>query len=330
MERSNKLKQRFVSDHNLPISIFEEPYFTYQLQTYQPYNQAYDLWIELNDMIKSEYDDREEYFLNDYAKCRDHMITDIEKNPKYAEFNKCDMNYYSIKDKKYNEIPKTSVYIEPNDGLYFISIDIKEANFRGLHEFSPEIVRNNNEYSGLITEYLGFQHPLTKYFIRSKYSRQVIFGKLNMSRNITIQNYIMFQTWMKVEGYIEANKIDFLKVYCRNNDELIYVIQTANIKKVLDVITDLVFLLNTHDYQTFRVEFFELKKHKFQHPTGSHLTIYEKKNRPNKLGQIKMCSVTYFPQVFKLLNGFEIDENDLYFYYENNIAKFVERIKKIK
>ena len=75
-------------------------------------------------------------------------------------------------------------------GKYFISIDIKKANFSALVHYSQHNGFNFNDNS---FDYVEFIKRFTEidYFAKSKYIRQVVFGKCNPSRQITYEKSIM-------------------------------------------------------------------------------------------------------------------------------------------
>ena len=49
---SIKLRNRFVDDFNLPISVLDSPYFYHQLKLYNEYNGAYTKWRWLVSLIE--------------------------------------------------------------------------------------------------------------------------------------------------------------------------------------------------------------------------------------------------------------------------------------
>ena len=65
--------------------------------------------------------------------------------------------------------------------------------------------------------------------------------------------------------------------------------------------------------------------------SSSILTVYEKEDYLNGHKRIlKGVPATYFPQVYKLLNGMEISDSDLVFYYEHELCKFLNPLELIK
>jgi len=347
MENKNnlKLRNRFVDDFNLPISVLDSPYFEYQLKLYNSYNFANKKWQSILSLVNENYGGNDELFLEDYYSCREKIITSIENSAIYKEFITTSMEQYTVRDKEFNSIPKSSVYTEVNDKKYFLSIDLKHANFQGLRFYSEWLVDYKDNYQDFLKHHLGDNHPLLSYFNESKYTRQIIFGKLNMSRNVTIQNYMMYKIYLSVKNIIDNGKI---VIHSKQSDELIFEIKSVeNIEQFLKNIqkiqkTDL-------GYIDTRFELFQLNMHRFETSCGSNLSVYEKNtsvlkeinnelwvvNDDMNIGKIKSCPLTYFPQVYKLISSHYFNEEeicnemDLVFYYEKNLCKFLKPIKKV-
>jgi len=322
---SNQLKNRFISDYNLNmIQVLQSPYFEYYLDLYEPYNQARTKWNKLVLLINEHFNGNEHLFLEEYAKQRDNIITSIEKSETYKEFNIFDMSAYNGLNVAFHKLPKSSVYIESNNGKKFISIDLRKANFQGLKFHNNELVNNTESYDEFIESYLGTNHPLLKYFQESKYSRQVIFGKLNMSRNITIQKSIMESVFESLSDLMEEYST-VLKYYSFSTDELI--IEVLHPSDIPEIIQEMYYLINNK--ANVKIQYYKLELVNFLTSNNSTLSVYLKDNIvPFVDGkEIMCCPTTYFSQVYKLLNEREIEENDMIFYYEHQLAKFLTPLK---
>jgi len=332
-----ELKQRFVDDYALPIQVLKDEYFEYFLSLYENHLGSETKWNELNEMIKLHYNGKPGLFLEDYYKSRDHIITSIENSDAYKKYNVCEMSAYAITDEEFKKLPKTSIYLEPNDEKLFLSVDMKQANFNTLKYHDKNIVRNCNTYDDFIIEMLGANHRLVKYFQKSKYTRQIIFGKLNMSRNITIQKYIMQFTYRHIKHIMETNEITCFKPYSYNTDELIYevILDNKNGYSREMLIAEIEMQMNQisnefHPDRSLNFELFVLGTHKFINSNDGKLVVYIKSEVPyseNGKIKIKSCPTTYYSQVYKLLIGQELTEKDLVFYYENQLAKFLEPLR---
>jgi len=334
MSTNIKLKNRFVNDFNLPISVLDYPYFEYQLKLYDEYNDSYKKWLWLLSLIDTYYNGDENQFLDDYYQCRDKMITSIEKSEAYQDFTSKAMSGYVVPSNAiFNNIPKTSVYTKTNHGKYFLSVDLKHANFQALKYHDPTLVNNTNNYKEFLKYHLGNMHPLLPYFENSKYTRQIIFGKLNMSRNVTIQNYILYQIFNEIYNSSEFDNGN-IKIHSKQVDELIFEVGGLSVgEKIVSnfcgYIAERCLLGKINvDSQLYRLNY-----HEFETSFGNTISVYEKMDfltpETNIVGKIKSCTLTYFPQVFKLISGKEIRDDDLVFYYEKNLCRFLTPLKKV-
>jgi len=344
---SVKLRKRFVDDLNLPISVLDSPYFEYQLKLYDEYISSKKLWEWVLSLIEKHYNGNENLFLEDYYQCRDIMITNIEKSEAYKNFISESMDGYTIPSNAiFNKIPKTSVYTKINDGKCFLSIDLKQANFQALKYHNSELVNNTNDYNEFLKYYIGNTHPLLTYFKMSKYTRQIIFGKLNMSRNVTIQNYILYQIFNEIYNSSEFDNGN-IKTHSKQVDELIFEMTTGNYIQLItkyfkgDINNNRLNLFDSirsllGDIQV-DLTLFQLRCHDFETSSGNIISVYEKKRLLgfglDRIGRIKSCPLTYFPQVYKLISDSifygEISDEDLVFYYEKNLCRFLTPIKKL-
>ena len=182
MTSKERINQRFAKDFNLPINIFKDDMFEY-------YHTLYDFWpqqewIALNMEIVVEYGGNMDAWLQHYAEVRDTIIRTLEESEAYKAFNASDMSKYAI-DPKLRNIPDRNIYNQELVGHVFVSFDLKKANFQAL------------KYAGVLTDdtYEDMIDRFDKsfYFKKSKYTRQVIFGKLNPKRTITVEHYMMSQ-----------------------------------------------------------------------------------------------------------------------------------------
>jgi hypothetical protein len=77
--------------------------------------------------------------------------------------------------------------------------------------------------------------------------------------------------------------------------------------------------------------YFEERIKLLENSYGASTSVFEKENILKPSERLLMCCpATYYPQVYKCLHGLEISENDLVFYYEHELCKFLTPIKLIK
>lgn len=219
---NNELCYCFVKDNNLPMPISpmvnDESKFMYFCHLYEDMYQSFSLLSEMNREIDNDFNGNADAFLKYFYGVRDKMINDILGCEAYKNFINADMNMFPISENlKY--IPKGNVYNSENVGKIFLSIDLKSANFQALKFFDKSIVKNEDTYE----EYLK-HYTLSDYIAKSKYTRQVVFGKCNASRQIAIEKHLMskFVDCFKYED-------ELLKLVRFNNDEVVFEVNWHNL-----------------------------------------------------------------------------------------------------
>lgn len=296
--------KRFVKDYNLPINIFNEEMFSYYRKLYK------DFWpFEAESLMEDElikFNGNINAWLENYSKLRDTIINELENSDNYKNFNSCNMSQYDIPNLNVGE---RSLYIEENDGGIFISIDLKKANFQALKYAK---VLNDTDYTSFIKRFNG-----SDYFAGSKYLRQVIFGKLNPKRQIKVEKYLIYQAH---EMFL--NFIDGFTLYSINSDELVYKVNNKSklpLKEELRLFENLV---KAKLGIEVRVELVTIKRLPIVNSNGNKVEAYVRKNIITGKEVLKKASTTFYPQIYKLWKGLNINDNDLTFYFEDQLAKF--------
>ena len=313
-----QLRARFVSDLNLPVQVLQNPYFADRLDLCEKDYGALSAYIDLWNVINEYFEGSPTKFLENYHAVRDNIIETTIMLPEYKDF---------ISNDKFikNDEPICSnrnLYTNEQDGGMFVSYDMKKANFQTLKFVNPAIVRNAETYEEFIGKFTKLD-----YIKNSKYTRQVIFGKLNPKRTMN------FEKWLTNSFARELSKNAAMKDYemfSLNSDEIILKFK-GNEKEFEGVDIE-----PTICHFDGRIEFkgskFKLHARQFKLATSSSiLTVYEKEDYLNGHKRIlKGVPATYFPQVYKLLNGMEISDSDLVFYYEHELCKFLNPLELIK
>lgn len=322
MEFNKDLAKRFVSDLNLPIPIFEEEFFIYYLELYENEYKSLTKYIELCKLIKELFHNSPTEFLDYYYKRRDDIITYVENSASYSEFNQMDMKNFEI-PKKYN-VSNKNIFNQENVGGIFLSIDLKKANFQALKFVNKEIVRNTDTYEDFIGTFTNLN-----YIKESKYTRQVIFGKLNPKRHITIEKYITFnvlETYFRMEGCLKDSQLISL-----SNDEIIFkiannplemskelLIETKDIEDFIQ--KDTGFVVSANYFQLGGLQLLTEKDEPRQ-------TMYVKHDFKSGKNTLKCVPVNYHAIVYKLFNGIKHTSYDDYFNYEGLVCKFTNDFK---
>lgn len=295
MEMTNKLKQRFVKDYSLPIGIFTEPYFSYLLELYEPLLQTKTKW-KLYAFEVGCFDSEQVYF-ELYNSIKDQAINYIKMKPEFQAFNTMDMNNFKVDTKNINT---KGVFKDCNKNKTLLSIDLKKGNFNALKFLDKKLVGNCTNYEDFISKFTSKQH-----IIESKYIRQVILGACNPSRQIAVEKYMMsFFLNSLCEVISKENIIAYM------NDEIVIDLEGLDEEQIRNIIN---LVSNQHKIEV-KVEKYLLKK--FEN-TDYFVKIFD-----NSF-EFKGVPALFYNFVYKSYKNIPIEDNDLYFYHEGHLSKFV-------
>lgn len=329
----SELAKRFVSDFKLPISVvYPQHVFMHQLELYEDEYDSETWWNALWTMIDDAYDGSASKFLKDYYDVRDKIITDTMENPAYKAFTQMDMKQYAFERPK---VSKNNVYNGENIGKKFLSVDLSKANFQALRYVNPDIVLGAETYKDFISKFTNLD-----YVAMSKYSRQVIFGKLNVDRQITVEKYLI----NKIYELLKSDQIDLtygardllygMTLVSMSNDELIFDVSNINddvrIDSVMYSIEDIVKRELNLDVHT---EYYTLKGWQLTSPTNKQVcqTFFEKidllhydvENR----GKLVCVPLPFHNIIYKLHHKQDLVYDDQYFIYEKMLCRFTDRFE---
>lgn len=311
------LRTRFVSDYNLPIQVLQSPYFEDRLELLEEEYGAKTSYDNLLELIDSRFDGNSNKFLEYYHQVRDTIITTILNSEAYKDFISNDKFVKNVKPICSNR----NLYTNEQDGCMFISYDMKKANFQTLKYANPAIVYDTDTYEKFIGKFTDLD-----YIKHSKYTRQVIFGKLNPKRTMNLEK------WITNEFAKTLNDLSIMKhceLFSLNADEIILKWNGAEEEfEKADIVPSIVF-----EGVEYKASKFKLHSRHFKLATSSSiLTVYEKEDYLNAHKRIlKGVPATYMPQVYKLLGGMEINpQSDLIFYYEHELCQFLNPLELIK
>lgn len=307
-EGLKRLRLRFLSDCNLPCNIAISPYFEDRLELLEEEYGAKTSYDNLLELIDSRFDGNSNKFLEYYHQVRDTIITTILNSEAYKEFISNDKFVKNVKPICSNR----NLYTNEQDGCMFISYDMKKANFQTLRYANPAIVYDTDTYENFIGIFTDLD-----YIKHSKYTRQVIFGKLNPKRTMNLEKWITNEFCGSLFSLLTHTKLEYFSL---NADEIIFKFNgTEEEFEKLEIEATKVF-----EGVVFKGSKFKLHARQFKLATSSSiLTVYEKEDYLNAHKRIlKGVPATYMPQVYKLLGGLEIKPSDLKFYYEHEICSF--------
>lgn len=323
------IANRFVKDCNLPISLTYEKDFEFFLNLYNihPF-YAMDKYMNLVETIETKFNGNPGLFLDEYYSVRDKAIKFIEESDKYKEFLEADLSEFQVgqleMDGKPIKAEGGDIYSENNINKHFISIDLKKANFQALKR------------AGLISDdtYRDYMLRFTDidYILNSKYMRQVIFGKLNTKRQMTIIKWLTYivhkNISKKIHDLYDAKLLKF------NVDELVYELDIKNIGdddlnfySAANYISE--YLKKTLSDIDVEVSIFQLEAYKLRSLRTKNLkpTFYSKSGLSSDGYSTKSffrcykLPNVYSAIVYSLIHGEERAPEEAYkFKYEDNVA----------
>lgn len=304
MEISARAKERFCKDCNIPIRLFQEPYFTDRLILFDKFYGTLEKWklfVEELGYYKCEQD-----YFEEYNRVKDEAINCIKNSEAYQRFNTEDMNKYRV---IHENLPNKDIFKPTNDGKAFISIDMRKANFSSLHHYSADMF-GVNTWEEFVSKFTDNQH-----IINSKYIRQVILGNCNPKRHITYEKYLMDILLTRLlEKYIPIERIVFF-----SNDEIVIDVSDMN-KSRQTLLT-----FNIEQYlkdvsPKFKVKLFTL--YKIHGTDGYYKEIFN--NDREKDIEFKCLDNYMLPFVIRHFLGEEVTDSDKVFCHEGLLAQFIE------
>jgi len=300
------LKKRFCKDNNIPINLFDEPYFLQRLDILNPFYDCVGKFALFIEELK-QYETEQDYF-EYYNSVKDAVINHIRDNEAYKRFN--EDKFPGVQERiRITGVGNRNLYIDENDSHSFISIDMKKANFSALRYYSPEIFDNKESWEEYISMFTNSEH-----IKNSKYIRQVILGACNPGRQVTYEKFLMSKICHCLKDVFES-KINF---YSLSNDEIIIIS-----KNDTDVNENTIrYAINEKQHtlsEMVRVESFWLNKCEW----GWYkvITTYV-----SDVVQFKCVSPDIIHQVIKHFCNQPITEDDLVFRYNGQLARFLQEV----
>jgi hypothetical protein len=308
-----QLRSKFVRDFQLPIQVVQSPYFEQHLKLLEDSHGANTKYLILLETIRDKFDGNMQKFLEYRHSVEDQILSYILNSEAYKDFN-------SDKNGIVGETPvvgSPELYTKEQCNHFFVSYDMVKANFQALRFANPAIVRDCETYEQFIEKFTSID-----YFKYAKQLRQSIFGKLNGKRTSAIEKLISNKFAKELASRFEGK----MKLYSIKTDEIILKFNgTEEEFNKLNV--------ENEEFSgfKFRVNKFKLLSQDFKHATSERLlTAYIKEDYLNGHRRTLHCVPdTYCPQVYKLLNGMEINDSDLVFYYEHELSRFLNPLELI-
>lgn len=289
--------------------MFEEPYFKSRLKLYDSAFETlerYQLFLDTLNKFQSE----QSYF-EAYNKLKDDVISYLQSNEAMNRFAFTDdFNKYAIKNTGYCS---KDIFKQTFDGKYFLSIDMRKANFTALMHYDREIVGGKatyEEFMSMFTEH--------EYFKSSKYIRQVVFGNLNPKRQVTYEKYLMDGVLTRLLEFMPKDSVVFY-----SNDEIVFDLSHWDFEEERKEVSEKVqALLDDKEKEgiSLRQEVFLLR---YIPNSGGYIRRFV-----NKEGyDFKCIDIILLPFILRAYAGEEVQEEDLVFRYEGRLAKLLEAPK---
>lgn len=293
------LKRRFVKDCNLPITVFDNPYFYERICILDILFDSVDKFDKFC-LSLIPFQSEQEYFSH-YNEVKDKIIDDIKSKEDFETFQ-------TIPSALIPGVPnKRNLYVEENDSKCFISIDMRKANFSALRHYSKAIFNGCETWEEYVNQFTQNEH-----IINSKYIRQVVLGACNPKRQIKYEHYLM----SIMAKHIMVSAPEYT-IYSLGEDEILIELgdntyNTATFSKLIHGCPEGIGSL-------VRIEAFRL--HKFNDGW------YKKGlNDSDGLPDFKCVDAEIFHQIVKHYFKEEITQNDLVFYHNGRLARFLYEV----
>lgn len=316
------LRKGFIDDVSAPIQVLQEPYFTQRVELFEKDFGTLTDYKEYLSVIDKYSGGNIMVFRDILRSLKDKIISSVNNSGAYKDFCANDNLIKSLRKLTF-KVGNTNLYTEVNKDCYFVSFDLKKANFQALQWINPAIVLDCDTYDEFIGKFTDIN-----WLAKSKISRQYIFGSLSSSNRLgSVEKQIIFD----VEQFLSKTVlVDFFDLFSMNNDEIIYKLKPdydfkESVKAVSSIITE-DFLKDNLSFNV-RIEFFKLVRYTFKSvESDKEQNVYVKEKTTGKK-DYKCANTIYMPQTYKLINGIEVTDDDLVFYQNDcETAKFFNKL----
>lgn len=268
----------FAKYSRIPIPINTVETIDYYLKHLDKYYDAYKKY----ELFKKEIETKSSHKIHKEIKdLQLELIKYINNNDEFKKFR--DTNFDIPKSNKYN------IYTESYKNKWFVSIDVRSANFRVLKHYCPSICKPEDEWEDFIRQFTK-----NEFIIKSKQFREVVFGELGCKKIYNIPTIFINDIDISINTNFEKSK--FLKKIFLTGDEIIYEVNEDFNVKELEI------FVNTIKPSYFRVEMFKLIK-------IDHHDIYVKEYINGKR-EFKKLQKKFIMQTIKYYESLPIEELD--------------------
>lgn len=307
--KTERLFKRFIDDYKLPIQDIKDlDYIDYVVGVIDKKEE----WEEFVNRVKERFGDNVEKYFDYYAEVKESFLSSVKKSPEFMQFNQMDMNGFKIERPNVSK----SIYTEDNNNKYFLSIDLKQANFQALKYCG--LFKECDLWQDLISDFTDFPE-----LIKSKYLRSVLFGQLNPSRHITVESYLI----NNLRPYLSNQGLNNLVMMA--SDELVYEIDEKLYWKINCI--DIVEGIRKEFGLYITADLFKLVRYTllFKH-SERQIEFFEKRRRRVGAQSTLHCIPhTYYLLAYKLFHNLTIDPRDFLIKYDGVQAKIIEEVELV-
>lgn len=211
-----KLNEQFVKDYDLPINIFEEPYFTKRLKLFEPFYHSAANYRQFMDDLQ-RYSDYENY-LDEQTRIQEHAVSDIKMTEAFQRFR--NLTRAEIFTATNKTLRINDLFTDQNQGKHFLSITLQDPHFSALWHYDPEIVEHACTWHSFISYYTDDQS-----IINSKTMPKAIFNACAQKQIIAYENDLMDQLIIQL---IDGDMTVEDEVVFLSNDTLILTMSGLN------------------------------------------------------------------------------------------------------
>lgn len=293
---SATLKKRFCKDFAVPITVFEEPYFSQRMRIVEMTKPVMEDWLAFAEETTAFRNEQEYFEL--YGKVKEAAIESIRGKKAYEAFNGETFPEPALKT------PKGNLYAVPNDGKRFISVDMRKANFSVLRHYDPSIFDGAETWEDWISGFTDMRH-----LKRSKYVRQVIMGACNPGRQIKYERLLTEKTAL---GIMERTGLqpEYLAA-----DEIVFKAPDG-VSETENAVACIRTLIGESETPFFRTEAFRLESL----PDGKG---FVKADLEGGRDAYKCVPAEDFHATVKRRLGLPMTEDDLVFEHNGRLAKYL-------
>jgi hypothetical protein len=279
---------------SVPISVPQKEYIEYYLDLLDPYYKCkYSFELFKTELKRHNSEEKYRSHINDVMS---EIVAKISESDEMKKFKK---EYPSMcKKTKLVGKPK-SIFSPQNNSKEFLSIDIRSANFNMVYKCCPEALQGFNTWTELISSYTD-----DKFIIQSKFFREVVFGKIGVSKATSKLYPVYLETVLDALEKKGVYTIDDVACVC--SDEIIF--------NYNGYIPDFL------DNDLYKCVVFKLKKIKDRKFYITNISYPEKKIN------FKCIPKKFICQVIRKFNNEAVTENDLQFIDEGLIASYKKSI----